>query len=237
MSQPQQSSVRNRLLRALSAEDFALLQPHLQPMATELRQQLIAPNTQIRQLFFPEVGFSSITTSGSGGKVEIGIIGREGLVGASPVLLGSDRTPHEQFIQNAGEVLSIDTEALCAAVGHSASLRKLLLRSVQVQMIQTAQTAFANATYNLDVRLARWLLMCQDRLDGDELHLTHEFLSLMLGSQRSSTTLAIQSLEGHRLIKARRGRITILDRKAMETVADDGYGPPEAEFARLIEGA
>jgi len=93
-------------------------------------------------------------------------------------------------------------------------------------MIQTAQTAFANATYNLDVRLARWLLMCQDRLDGDELHLTHEFLSLMLGSQRSSTTLAIQSLEGHRLIKARRGRITILDRKAMETVADDGYGPP-----------
>jgi CRP-like cAMP-binding protein len=237
MSQPQQSSVRNRLLRALSAEDFALLQPHLQPMATELRQQLIAPNTQIRQLFFPEVGFSSITTSGSGGKVEIGIIGREGLVGASPVLLGSDRTPHEQFIQNAGEVLSIDTEALCAAVGHSASLRKLLLRSVQVQMIQTAQTAFANATYNLDVRLARWLLMCQDRLDGDELHLTHEFLSLMLGSQRSSTTLAIQSLEGHRLIKARRGRITILDRKAMEAVADDGYGPPEAEFARLIEGA
>jgi CRP-like cAMP-binding protein len=237
MSQPQQSSVRNRLLRALSAEDFALLQPHLQPMATELRQQLIAPNTQIRQLFFPEVGFSSITTSGSGGKVEIGIIGREGLVGASPVLLGSDRTPHEQFIQNAGEVLSIDTEALCAAVGHSASLRKLLLRSVQVQMIQTAQTAFANATYNLDVRLCRWLLMCQDRLDGDELHLTHEFLSLMLGTQRSSTTLAIQSLEGHLLIKARRGRIMIRDRAALEAAADDSYGLPEAEFARLIEGA
>jgi len=117
MSQPQQSSVRNRLLRALSAEDFARLQPHLQPMATELRQQLIAPNTQIRQLFFPEVGFSSITTAGSGGKVEIGIIGREGLVGASPVLLGSDRTPHEQFIQNAGEVLSIDTVRCARPLG------------------------------------------------------------------------------------------------------------------------
>jgi CRP-like cAMP-binding protein len=134
-------------------------------------------------------------------------------------------------------VLAIDKEALCAAVGQSASLHKLLLRSIQVQMIQTAQTAFVNAAHNLDVRLCRWLLMCQDRLDDDELHLTHEFLSLMLGAQRSSTTLAIQALEGHRLIKARRGRIVILDRKAMETVADDGYGPPEAEFARLIEGA
>jgi len=224
-------------LKALSADDFALLQPHLQPLATDLRQTLIAPHEPVRQLFFPEVGFSSITTSGSGGTVEVGIIGREGLVGASPVLLGSDRTPHHHFIQNAGEMLSIDTEALCAAVSESASLHKLLLRFIQVQIIQTAQTAFVNATYTVDVRLARWLLMCQDRLDGDELHLTHEFLSMMLGVQRSSTTLAVQSLEGHRLIKARRGRLTILDRKAMEAVADDGYGLPEAEFARLIERA
>ena len=237
VSQPQQSSVRNRLLKALSPDDFALLQPHLEPMTTELRQQLIAPNTQIKQLFFPEVGFCSITTSGSGGKVEIGLIGREGIVGASPMLLGSDRTPHDHFIQSAGEVLSINTEALCVAVAHSASLRKLLLRSIQVQMIQTAQTAFVNATYTLDVRLTRWLLMCQDRIGGDELYLTHEFLSLMLGAQRSSTTLAIQSLEGHRLIKARRGCITLRDREALEAVADAGYGLPEAEFARLIEGA
>ncbi|MER2269792.1 Crp/Fnr family transcriptional regulator [Methylobacterium oxalidis] len=237
MSQPQQSAIRNHLLKALSADDFALLRPHLQPMATELRQTLIAPSTQIRQLFFPEVGFSSITTSGSGGRVEVGIIGREGLVGASPVLLGSDRTPHHHFIQSAGEMLSIDTDALCAAVSESPSLHKLLLRSIQVQIVQTAQTAFANATYNIDVRLARWLLMCQDRLDGDEMRLTHEFLSLMLGTQRSSTTLAIQSLEGHGLIRARRGRITILNRNALEAVADDGYGLPEAEYARLIEGA
>ena len=237
MSQPQQANVRNRLLRALSPADFALLQPHLQPMRTELRQQLIAPNTQIRQLFFPEAGFSSITTSGSDRKVEVGIVGREGLVGASPFLLGSDRTPHDHFIQAAGEVLSIDTEALCAAISESASLHKLLLRSIQVQIIQTAQTAFANATYNIDVRLARWLLMCQDRLDSDELHITHEFMSFMLGTQRSSTTLAIQALEGHRLIKAQRGRITVRNREAMVEVADGSYGLPEAEFARLIEGA
>ncbi|MBL7309257.1 winged helix-turn-helix domain-containing protein, partial [Escherichia coli] len=99
------------------------------------------------------------------------------------------------------------------------------------------QTAFVNATYTVDVRLARWLLMCRDRLDSDDIQLTHEVLSLMLGVQRSSATLAIQALEGHGLIKARRGRLTILNRTALEEVADGGYGLPEAEYARLIEGA
>ena len=159
-------------------------------MATELRQTLIAPNETIRQLFFPEIGYASIVTGGSGGgKVEIGLIGREGLVGASPVLLGSDRTPHHVFVQGPGEMLSIDAKALCAAVGESPSLHKLLLRVIQVQIIQTAQTAFINATYTSEIRLARWLLMSQDRWDGDELPMTHEFIAMMLGVQRSSATL------------------------------------------------
>ena len=237
MSQPQQATVRNRLLKALPPADFALLQPHLELIATELRLPLIKPNEQVKQLYFPESGFSSITTSGSDGRVEIGIIGREGLVGAIPLLLGSDRTPHDHFVQSPGEMLAIGTEALCAALDRSASLHKLLLRFAQVQHVQTAQTAFVNATYQIEVRLARWLLMCHDRLDGDELRLTHDFLSMMLGVQRSSATLAVQALEGHRLIKALRGRLTILNRDAMVALADDGYGLPEAEYARLIEGA
>lgn len=237
MSQPQQSTVRNRLLKALTPGDFALLQPHLELIATELRQCLIKPNEPVKQLFFPEVGFSSITTHGSDGKVEVGIIGREGLVGAIPLLLGSDRTPHDHFIQSPGEMLAITTQALCVAVSESVSLQKLLLRFTQVQYVQTAQTAFVNARYQIEVRLARWLLMCHDRLDGDELRLTHEFLSMMLGTQRTSATLAVQALEGHRFIKAQRGRMTILNRKALEDLADDGYGLPEAEYARLIEGA
>lgn len=236
MPQPQQSTVRNRLLKALSPADFALLQPHLELVATELSQSLIKPNLPVKQLFFPEAGFGSITTQGSGGKVEVGIIGREGLIGAIPLLLGSDRTPHDHFIQSAGEMLSISAQALCAATNQSRSLHKLLLRYIQVQYVQTAQTAFVNATYTIEVRLARWLLMCQDRLDGDELRLTHEFLSLMLGVRRPSATMAIQALEGYSLIKARRGRLTILNREAMEELADDGYGLPEAEYARLIEG-
>ena len=89
----------------------------------------------------------------------------------------------------------------------------------------------------MDTRLARWLLMCHDRLDGDEIPVTHEFLSMMLGVQRSGATLAVQTLEGNRLIKARRGRITVVNREALLALANGSYGAPEAEYARLIEGA
>ena len=235
MSAPQHASIRNRLLKALSGADFERLRPHLRPVSVELRQTLIAPGEPVRTLFFPESGFISIV-SGETGKVEVGIIGREGLVGAAPVLLGADSTPYLHFVQSVGEVLAIAIADLETAILQSASLHRVLLRYVQTLLLQTAQTAFVNAAYNIDVRLARWLLMCHDRLDGDDLPLTHEFLSMMLGAQRSSTTLAVQALEGHGLIKARRGRITVQDRQALAAVADDGYGLPEREYARLIEG-
>ncbi|TXN72832.1 Crp/Fnr family transcriptional regulator [Methylobacterium sp. WL6] len=236
MSRPQQSTVQNRLLKALPADDFARLQPHLKLVTTELRQTLITPDKPIQTLFFPESGFASIVSAGSG-KVEVGLIGREGLVGGAPVLMGVDRTPLHHFVQNAGEMLAINAADLDQAIDASPLLRKLLLHYAQTLMLQTAQTAFANAAYNIDVRLARWLLMCHDRLDGDDLALTHEFLSTMLGAQRSSTTLAVQALEGHGLIRARRGRITILNRAALEAVVDEGYGLPEREYARLIESS
>jgi CRP-like cAMP-binding protein len=106
-----------------------------------------------------------------------------------------------------------------------------------VQFIEAVQTAFVNTTYQIEARLARWILMCHDREDGDELLVTHDFMAVMLGVQRSSATLAVQSLEGNRLIKAGRGRMTVLDRQRLIEVADVGYGLPEAEYARLIEGA
>lgn len=238
MSQPQQTAVRNGLLKALSQDDLDRLQPHLEPIKVELKQTLIAPNQPIKQLFFPDSGYASLATEApEGSKVGAGIVGREGLIGASPVLLGVDRTPHHIFIQSPGEMLAIDMVALCAAVDQSPSLRKLLLRYIQVLFVEAVQAAFVDATYQSEVRLARWLLMCHDRVDGDEVVMTHEFVSLMLGVQRSSATLAVQALEGYRLIKARRGRLTILDRKALEETAGAGYGLPEAEYARLIEGA
>ncbi|KQO70615.1 MULTISPECIES: Crp/Fnr family transcriptional regulator [unclassified Methylobacterium] len=232
-----QATVRNRLLRAMGPEDFARLAPHLEPMAGALRQLLIRPNQPVERLYFPESGFVSIVTEASAGRVEIGLVGREGLVGATPILLDSDRTPHHAFVQSAGRLLAIDAPALLAAVGQSPSLRHLLLRFVQVQIVHLGKTAFANATFTLEVRLAACLLMCHDRIDGDDIAITHAFLALMLGVRRSGTTLAVQNLEGQNLIRARRGRITILDRPALRALADGSYGTAEAEYARLIGGA
>ena len=218
----------------MSPDDFALIQPHLRPTDIALKQVLIAPNEPVGMLYFPESGITSITTDHESGRIEIGLIGREGVVGAAPVLLGSDRTPYRHFIQTAGEVLSIEAGALSAAVARSRSLQDLLLRFVQVQLIQTAQTAFANATFTTDVRLARWLLMYHDRVDGDELTVTHEFLAVMLGVQRTGVTVALQSLELKGLIRGRRARVELLDRAQLEVMAGDSYGTAEAEYIRLI---
>ncbi|WP_244612387.1 Crp/Fnr family transcriptional regulator [Methylobacterium haplocladii] len=229
-----QPPVRNRLLRHCEASDFARLEPHLVPIQLDLRQSLISPNEPIDQLVFPESGFVSIVTGRPGRQTEIGLIGNEGVVGAVPVLLAGDRTPDAHFVQAAGHGLSIGVEALRAATEASKSLEKLLLSFIQTLMIQTAQTAYANLSHTLDTRLARWLLMCQDRLGGSELAVTHEFLGIMLGVQRSSVTVAIQMIEGNQLIRARRGRIEVLDRPGLEAAAGDSYGLPEAEYTRLI---
>ncbi|WP_267360046.1 MULTISPECIES: Crp/Fnr family transcriptional regulator [unclassified Methylobacterium] len=236
MSQARHDGVRNRLLKALTAADFAHLQPHLLLAELPLGEVLITPDQPVEHLYFLESGISSITAAGSNGRVEVGIIGREGLAGAVPVLLGSDRVPHDQFMQLAGIGWRIPAAAMSEACAASPSLQRLLLRYVQTEMVQVRQTAYVNATYTIETRLARWLLMCLDRADGNELPIKHEFLSMMLGVQRSGVTLALQNLEGGRCIRGRRGRITVLDRELLRTVADGSYGQAEAEYARLIEG-
>jgi CRP-like cAMP-binding protein len=116
----------------------------------------------------------------------------------------------------------------------SVTLRELLLRYVQTLLIQTAQSAVANARYQIEARLARWLLMCHDRVEGDEIALTHEFMAMMIGAQRSGVTVALHILEGAAMIRSKRGRVIILDREKLEDLAGDSYGPAEAEYRRLI---
>lgn len=236
VTQSSQSNGQNRLLNALSLDDVAQLQPHLKRMTVHLHQELFEPHKPIEQLFFPLTGFASITGEGAGNTVEVGMIGSEGLVGAS-VFLGCDQSPFNHFIQSPGEVLCIGKDELCAAADRSPAMRLLFLRFVQTLLVQTAQTAFVNASFGIEARLARWLLMCQDRIGGDSLVLTHEFLSMMLGVQRTSVTLALQTLEGNGLIRARRGRIEVRSRENLKELAHVGYGVPEAEYSRLIDRA
>ena len=227
-------AVRNRLLLALSVQDFSLLEPQLQRVPLPVGTHLVEPKTPIGHAYFLEEGIASVVaTTTQGRRIEAGIIGREGLSGI-PVLLGADRTPHECFIQTAGEGLRIGADDLRRAMAASGSLHQHLLRFVQAFMVQMGQTALANACHVIEQRLARWLLMCHDRVDGDDLSTTHEFLSLMLGVRRAGVTDMLNILEDRGLVSTKRGQIRVLDRVNLEAVAGDSYGVCETEYARLI---
>jgi CRP-like cAMP-binding protein len=224
----------NQLLAALTPTDLALLQPHLTAVSLKLLHKMERPNKPIETIYFMHTGFASVVAVQSDdSRVEIGLIGREGMTGAA-VLLGSGQSPHSTYIQAAGAAEQIAVGALRNALRESETLHRLLLKFVQAFMVQTAHTAVANARAKLPERLARWILMAQDRIDGPRLTLTHEFLRLMLGVRRASVTEALQELTRRRLIKAGRGEIIVLNRAGLERVAGDFYGLPEQEYRRLI---
>lgn len=229
-----QSYTRNCLLSALAPEDFALLQPHLERVDLGDRDVLVVANEPIEQIHFPEGGVVSIVTDHEDGAIEVGVFGRDGMSGTA-LLLGADRTPHRTFVQVAGgKSLRISAAALRNAWRQSEALHTTLLRYVQAFTIQAAQTAAANAQYDLPERLARWLLMCHDRLESDEIHLTHEFMAMMLAVRRSGVTVTLHVLEGTGAIQATRGLVRVKSRKRLEEFAGDSYGLAENEYRRLI---
>lgn len=224
----------NRLLKSLSSSDIELLAPHLMTVVLRVPQDLERPNKGIRDIYFPDTGVASVVAiNADGSRVEVGVIGCEGMTGV-PVVLGNERSPHATYIQVAGRDMRISAGDLRNAMSMSGSLRALLLRYVQTFLVQTAHTAIANARANLPQRLARWLLMAHDRVSHDKLPLTHEFLSLMMGVRRAGVTEALHELTRRKLTNARRGEITILNRKGLERIAGSYYGAPEAEYRRLV---
>ena len=229
------SPPKNLLLRALDRADYALLEPHLEPVTLPLKAPLFDPNEPIERVHFLEDGVASIVSVQEGGRaVEIGIHGREGFSGV-PVVLGAERSPHASMIQ-VGDAPAqvIASERLLEACADSPRLKQLLLRYAHTLSVQTALTAAANATYELPERCARWLLMCNDRLESDRIELTHEFLSMMLAVRRSGVTVTLHDLQETGAIRASRGVITISDRARLEEIAGDCYGQAEAEYQRLI---
>jgi CRP-like cAMP-binding protein len=222
----------NRLLTFMSAEDRKLLDPDLKQVDLELRHFLEKANQPIEHVYFLADGIASVVgDSETFGQIEIGIIGKEGVTGLQ-VILGNDQSPYDTFIQVPGNGLRIKAKKLRAAMDKSRTLHQLLLRYVQVFMIQTSQTALSNAAALLTQRLARWLLMCEDRLNTKHIPLTHEFLAIMLGVQRSGVTIALGELENRELIRGKRGLITILDRPTLEKMTNGSYGVAEQEYER-----
>jgi CRP-like cAMP-binding protein len=219
------SKTSNRILSRLSREDYGLLEPHLQAVDLPVRKPLEARKRRIDQVYFIESGFASVVANGTNKpSIEVGIIGREGMTGLG-VLLGYERAHHETYIQVAGTGLRISAANLRKADERAPTLHRAVLRYAHAFLHQTTTTALANGRSKMEERLARWLLMADDRIDGNELPLTHEFLGLMLGTYRPGVTKAIQALENEGLIAARRGGITLLDRKALERRSNGTYAP------------
>lgn len=224
----------NNLIATLPEPDRVLIEPHLKAVDLGLGKSLEKPGERVETVYFPLSGVGSMVAVGSKGRrIEAGLFGREGMSG-STIVTAAERSPHETFIQVAGHGLSIEAGRLRELMDTSPSLTRHLLRYTQALFTQTAHTALSNGQAKLEERLARWLLMCHDRLDGDDLELTHDFLAVMLGVRRAGVTVGTHLLEGKGLIRAVRKRITIMDREGLEVEAQQSYGVPESEYIRLI---
>jgi len=226
-------ALANHVLSILSKDDLALLQPHLEPVELAFRMNAEEPNLPIKFAYFPEDGIVSVVANGGRGRVvEVGLIGRDGVT-AQPVIMGTDRSANATFVQVEGSGHRVDVEIFRKAIRKSTTLQHTLLAVVQAFHMQASHTALANGTGKIEERMARWLLMAHDRLSGDELPLTHEFLAIMLGVRRAGVTVALQSLEASGLIGTKRKVIEVRNRAGLVKLAADIYGVPEAEQARL----
>lgn len=234
MSSVPQAAVSNRLLRLLPPEGFLLLRPSFEPVTFRTGEVIAQPGEPIDHVYFPERGIISVLVHGGDrAALEVGVFGRDGM-GPTAVLLGSDSTPHEYVCQAAGSGLRIPSNDLRTAVAANVSLQTIFFRYCQALHVQTAHVALSHSNHTVEERVARRLLVGHDRVDGDDVHLTHELLSRILALQRSGVTRALQGLERREIITARRGTLTITDRAKLEQVARGSYGPPEAEYARLL---
>ena len=218
---------QNAILSRLSERDFALLEVHLEPVDLPVRKVLERGGKPIKAIYFPQRGFASVVANGNKRPIEVGLIGREGMTGLS-VILGNDRNANEVFMQAAGQGHCIKTEALRKAIDKSVTLHRSMLLYVHDFLAQTARTAVANGRSKIEERLARWLLMAEDRLDGSDIPLTHEFLAMMLGVRRPGVTMALHELEHQGVIARKRSHIVIVDREAPETLSNGTYVPADS---------
>jgi CRP-like cAMP-binding protein len=226
--------VTNHLLKRLPEATYHALQPDMERLDLPLRYMLVAPDRKTDFIYFVESGIASVVAnSDSGQSVEVGHLGREAIAGGH-VILKADTTPTSTYMQVAGDGIRIPVAAFNRAISADKDAHDLFLRFMQYLSIQVAQSALANARYEVPAGLARWLLMSHDRIDSDDLPLTHEFLALMLGVRRSGVTDHLHIAEGNHAIKATRGNIRILDRAKLIAIAGDCYGLPEREYARLM---
>lgn len=232
--QPDGIKTRNGLLRALPADSQKSVEPHLQTMFLKRGEPLAIPGTSISHVYFFEHAVASaMAVSRDGHQTESAIIGCEGM-SATALVHDTDRTPNLVIVQIKGDSLRMEADTFQMLMAQDPVFAILMRHFAQTLEVQIAQTALSNACHGVDKRLARWLLMVHDRIEEDQMLLTHGFLSVVLAVRRPTITTTLHSLEAKRFIRAYRGRIVMRDRRGLEAFAHDAYGVPEAEYLRLV---
>lgn len=227
------SRPRNLLLRSLSAESYDRLAGSLEWVALDVRTPLERVGERVEFVHFYETAIGSTVARAGAEEVEVGLCGREGSNGIS-LVNGIATASFDTFVQQAGQAVRIRSDVLLRAMQEDAALESLMKRSAQAFFVQVAYTSLANGRFALLERMARSLLMCHDRVHGDEINLTHSFLSLILGVRRAGVTTDMHVLEGAHAILNQRGRIIVRDRAKLEAFAGPSYGAAEAEYERLV---
>jgi CRP-like cAMP-binding protein len=224
----------NRLLAALPVKERERLRPHLKEVPLPFKQSIYQLDEPIQHVFFPLSGLCSIiSTTDEGASVEVGIVGREGMIDVS-VLLGSDRPPYEIIVQGEGRAVRMAADVLKEEFGRGGALQRLLLRYVEASMVQFSQIGACNNLHPVNERLARWLLMVHDRVGRDELPLTQEFIAMMMGVRRAGVTEAAGALQEADIIEYTRGHIHILNRKKLEAASCECYRIIRNESERIL---
>lgn len=222
----------NQILSALSAETAERLAAEIEPIDLPHGMQLYRPMEAIEHVYFLDSGVSSIVANLSDGtSVEVGMIGYEGAAGLE-VVMGGTESPNECVIQIPGHGRRISTASIRREFESDADLRRPLLVFLRKLSVQVSYTALCNRLHTIEQRLARWLLMSHDRVEGDLLPLTHEYLAIMLGASRVSVSLTAAGFQHLELIKYSRGSITMLDRNAMEEYVCECYHVTQQEYGR-----
>jgi CRP-like cAMP-binding protein len=233
MSEPSLKIV-NRLLAALPDAEYQRLVPHLEYVPLPLKQVLFKRGELIKYVYFPHRAIVSLIASPEeGSNVEVGLMGYEGMVGI-PAVLGDNIATTTAMVQREDSGMRMEASLLKTEFQQGGSLQSLLLRYTQALYALTLQNAACNRLHQLDERLARWLLLACDRVGSNELQLTQEFISQMLGVRRAGVTEAANRLQSAGLIRYIRGRITILNRQGLEAASCPCYGIIKGEYDRLL---
>ena len=225
---------RNQLLAAFPHDDLQRIQPRLALVDMPLGQTLYEPGRALERVYFPVTAIVSlIYEMENGASAEIAVVGNEGMVGIS-LFMGGGSTPSHAVVLSAGLGFALPADAIQAEFARSGAVMRLLLRYTQALITQMSQTAVCNRLHTLDRQLCRWLLMSLDRLQGNQLIMTHELIANMLGVRREGVTEAALKLQAAGLIRYARGHISVLDRQGLEQRSCECYAVVRKEYARLL---